>query len=104
MQKRFLAAATLAVLLFACNQKKTNKADVVAVNMDTTISPSADFFMYANGGWIKNNAIPNEESEWGIGNLVVNENLNRLRTINENAAKENAAKGTASQKIGDYRS
>jgi putative endopeptidase len=102
MQKRFLAASTLILLMFACTQKKTTKADVLAINVDTTVSPSADFFLYANGGWIKNNAIPNEESEWGIGNLVVNENLNRLRTINENAAKENAAKGTPSQKIGDY--
>ena len=34
--------------------------DVLAVNMDTTIKQAEDFFMYANGGWIKNNAIPAE--------------------------------------------
>lgn len=94
----------LSAALYSCTQKDfiTTKQDVVGVNMDTTIKPSEDFFLYSNGGWIKKNAIPNEESEWGIGNLVVNENLGRLRVINENAAKESAAKGTASQKIGDF--
>ena len=76
--------------------------DVLAVNMDTTIKPSEDFFIYANGGWIKNNAIPAEESSWGIGNLVIEENYKRLREISEKAAKENAAKATASKKIGDF--
>ena len=70
--------------------------------MDTTIKPTEDFFMYANGGWIKNNAIPAEESSWGIGNLVIEENYRRLREISEKAAKENAAKGSTSQKIGDF--
>lgn len=80
----------------------TQKADVLAVNIDTTLQPGEDIFLYANGGWIKNNPIPAEESQWGIGNLVIEENTKRLRTISESAAKENAAKGTASQKIGDF--
>jgi putative endopeptidase len=102
MRKVFLGILLVAAIQSCTTKDKTTKADVVAMNVDSTVKPSEDFFQYANGGWIKNNAIPNEESEWGIGNLVVNENLNRLRTINENAAKENAAKGTASQKIGDF--
>lgn len=100
--RQLLVGVVLIIATHSCTEKKTTKADVVAVNIDTTVLPSEDFFQYANGGWIKNNAIPNEESEWGIGNLVINENLNRLRTINENAAKENAAKGSPSQKIGDF--
>lgn len=107
MKNIFLFIATL-FCLSSCttnnnsSEKTKSLPDVVAANMDTSVKPSEDFFMYANGGWIKGNAIPNEESEWGIGNLVVEENLKRLREINENAAKENAAKGTASQKIGDF--
>jgi putative endopeptidase len=79
-----------------------NKADVLATNMDTTVRPGDDIFMYANGGWIKRNPIPGDESEWGIGDLVMEENTKRLREISESAAKENAGKGTASQKIGDF--
>lgn len=94
--------ALAAVLTTACNNRSGSKPDVLAANMDTSINPGEDFFEYANGGWIKKNPIPNEESAWGIGNLVLEENLKRLRTINEEAAKKNAAKGSTDQKIGDF--
>lgn len=91
--------------LQSCNNNSSERSktssDVLAINMDTTIKPTEDFFLYANGGWIKHNAIPAEESAWGIGNLVIEENYKRLREISEKAAKENAAKGSTSQKIGD---
>ena len=65
-------------ILFSCKlksnnsvEKEKNSADVLAVNMDTAIKPAEDFFLYANGGWIKSNAIPAEESSWVIGNLVI---------------------------------
>src|SRR5215203_3488550 len=107
----FLSAAFAA--LAGCNDTKVknsvsetdsekNKPDVLAVNMDTTVSPSQDFFMYANGGWIKNNPIPADQGGWSIGNLVVEENLNRLRQISEKAATAGAAEGSTEQKIGDF--
>ncbi|MEO8769345.1 MAG: M13 family metallopeptidase, partial [Ferruginibacter sp.] len=42
------------------------------------------------------------ESGWGIGNMVQDEIYARLRKINDDAVKENAASGTISQKIGDF--
>ncbi len=99
------------VFLLACNEakkedKKTTadvpKKDVLLANLDSTVNPATDFFDYANGGWIKTNPIPAEESNWGVGNLVVEENAMRLRSINEDAAEEKAASGTTSQKIGDF--
>ncbi len=97
----FVAAACL---LGACNNpdKPVSKGDVLALHVDTTVKPGDDIFMFANGGWIKANPIPGEESSWGIGNLVVEENTARLRELSEKAAAEKAAKGTASQKIGDF--
>lgn len=73
-----------------------------AADIDTTVNPAEDFFMYANGKWIKNNPIPAEESSWGVGNLVDNENENRLRSISEETAKQGGVEGSASQKIGDF--
>lgn len=95
------------VLLTACNGsgEKTpagNKPDVLAANIDTTVNPADDFFDYANGGWIKKNPIPGDQSSWGIGGMVIEENRNRLRAIAEKAAKANAAEGTDEQKIGDF--
>lgn len=94
----------MAIFFISCKNTDSTKVtgDVLMMNVDSAIKPGEDFFMYANGGWIKNNPIPGEESNWGLPNLVLNENLNRLRKINEDAVKENAAKGTASQKIADF--
>ncbi|HEY8691086.1 MAG TPA: M13 family metallopeptidase [Chitinophagaceae bacterium] len=107
--KKFLLFISLYFFLQSCKLNSNNAAestkpaaDVLAVNMDTMVKPSEDFFMYANGGWIKNNAIPAEESSWGIGNLVIEENYKRLREISEKATKENAAKGSVSQKIANF--
>jgi putative endopeptidase len=102
--RNLLTAVTVFLLLTACNQpeKKEVKPDFLAANIDTTINPSEDFFLYANGGWIKKTPIPESESGWGIGNLVNEEIYDRKKKINENAVKENAAEGTTSQKIADF--
>ncbi|MEQ1677244.1 MAG: M13 family metallopeptidase [Chitinophagaceae bacterium] len=101
----FLALIVITVAIVSCKSKDksdSNKPDALAVNIDTTTRPADDFFQYANGGWIKNNPIPGEQSSWGIGNLVIEENLKRLREISEKSAIANAAKGSAEQKIGDF--
>jgi putative endopeptidase len=101
--KKYLRLVAL-LGIFACGNetKIENKNDAVASNADTSIRPQDDFFAFANGLWIKNNPIPAEESGWGIGNLVYKENYERLRKINEDAAKEKADKGSVSQKIGSF--
>lgn len=103
---KLLALAILCAGMSACNNSDktstTAKEDVLASHLDTTVSPGADFFDYANGGWIKKNPIPGDLSSWGIGQLVNEETLTRLREINEKAAASNAAKGTTDQKIGDF--
>lgn len=101
-----LAVGVLSVLAISCGNKSSktasNKPDALALNIDTAVSPAQDFFMYANGGWIKKNPIPGEQSSWGIGNLVIEENLKRLREISEKAAASNAKKGSPEQQIGDF--
>ncbi|HJY23443.1 MAG TPA: M13 family metallopeptidase N-terminal domain-containing protein, partial [Hanamia sp.] len=101
--KKIFFYSLIFLTFFSCKTKNADvKKDVFATNIDTLAKPGEDFFMYANGKWIKDNPIPNEESSWGIAYLVINENLQRLRDISEAAAKEGAAKGSASQKIGDF--
>lgn len=79
-----------------------NKPDVLAVNMDSSVNPAQNFFLFANGGWIKKNPIPGDQGSWGIGNLVIEENLERLRAISEKAATAKKAQGSTEQKIGDF--
>src|SRR5829696_4014244 len=86
----------------ANDSANVNKADVLVSHMDSAISPSQDFFMYTNGGWIKGNPIPGNRGSWTIGHLVIEENQKRIRSIAEKAASSNAAVDTPEQKIGDF--
>lgn len=96
-----IAAITL---LASCSQpatKEEQKKDILQANMDTTIRPNDDFFGYANGGWIKNNKIPADETSWGIGELVQQELYVKLLKINEDAVQKSEKNG-AGQRIGDF--
>jgi putative endopeptidase len=91
------------LILSACHSEdKKVSPDFLAADLDTAISPANDFFAYANGGWIKNNPIPPDQSHWSVGSLIQLDIYNRLRTINEKALTEQSAPGSLSQKIGDF--
>ncbi|MBK8520490.1 MAG: M13 family metallopeptidase [Ferruginibacter sp.] len=102
MNKILLVITTVAFIVSCNNKSAAPKPDILAANIDSTMSPGEDFFQYANGGWIKRNPIPDDQSSWGIAYLVIEENQKRLREISEKAAAANAAKGTPDQKIGDF--
>lgn len=111
---KLFAAFGLVALAASCNNEvkntsatetdsvKNNGRDALMANVDSAVNPSQDFFLYANGGWIKANPIPGDQGAWGIGNLVVEENLSRLRSISEKAAAAKASAGSNEQKIGDF--
>ena len=95
----------LPALLFfiSCHPAEKKEApDFLAENIDTTINPASDFFLYANGSWIKRNPIPADQSRWSVGSLINLDIYNRLRAINEKAVTENAVPGSITQKIGDF--
>src|SRR5213080_4949376 len=73
-------------------------------DMDTSVKPQDDFFMHANGGWIKNTEIPPEYSRWGSFNQLIEHNNDALHEIAEKAASSHVDPKTASdvQKVGDY--
>jgi len=104
MFNKVFPIAIICSLLLSCNNnsKTQVKAYAAAANLDTTVKSSNDFFEYANGGWIKKNPIPADQNGWGIGYVVNEENQRRLKTISEEAAKNEGAKGSASQMIGDF--
>ena len=70
--------------------------------MDTTVNPGDNFFLYANGGWLKKVQIPKTETGWGSFYTLYNDNLIHLRQILTDAAKEEHADGTLEQKVGDF--
>ncbi|MEP6936772.1 MAG: M13 family metallopeptidase, partial [Chthoniobacterales bacterium] len=81
-------------------------------NMDTSVKPQDDFYLFANGGWIKRNPIPPEFARWGSFNELTEKNNDALHDIAETAAaaapKESAkskvekAASAELQKVGDF--
>ena len=77
---------------------------ITIANIDPSVKPCEDFFHYASGNWLKNNAIPDAQSSWGAFNELIDRNQLTLRTILANAAASSAkaAKGSNAQKVGDF--
>jgi putative endopeptidase len=73
-------------------------------NMDTSVKPQDDFYLYANGGWLKHNPVPPEYSRWGSFSELEEKNNEALHKIAEKAANTRADPTTAPevQKVGDY--
>src|SRR5438128_7670571 len=82
----------------------TNARPIDPTNMDPSVKPADDFFLYANGGWIKRTEIPPEYSRWGSFNILIEQNNDALHAIAEKTAKTKADPKIApeAQKVGDY--
>lgn len=83
--------------------KKSWGFDLTA--LDRTVRPQDDLYQFANGGWIKKNKIPADESRWGSFTILRYETEHQLKAIVESLLARNYKKGTAEQLVaGMYRS
>src|SRR5713226_2627746 len=85
-------------------QIEKNSTPLDPQNMDTSVKPQDDFFMYADGGWIKRTEIPPEYSRWGGFNELIERNNDALHAIAEKAIDAHIDPKLApeTQKVGDY--
>ncbi len=70
--------------------------------MDTTVHPGDNFFLYANGSWVKNTEIPASQTGWGSFYVLNDENEENLRRILDSVSAKQSQKGTIEQKVGDF--
>src|ERR1700748_2800672 len=80
---------------------ETPKKYIDPANMDMSVKPGDDFFEYANGAWIKNNAIPGDKTSWGSFIMLRDENTKNLLTLLKDVSTGTAAKGSLKQRVGD---
>jgi len=99
----FLFCLFISLLAASCSTKQQESGpDFLASNMDTTIRPGDDFFLYANNGWFKKNPIPASEQSNGLWQLILDTINAQVKQICESSASlANAPKGSPKQKIGD---
>jgi putative endopeptidase len=99
-------AAIALLILSACNGNNNDANKRVsffdANGMDSTVKPGNNFFSYANGKWMKATTIPDDQSGWGSFYSLYEDNQKNLRSLIEDAAKNNGKLGSIEQKVGDY--
>lgn len=98
-------SALLLVTGASCKREQAEKSSRLFFDkngMDSTVKAGDNFYLYANGDWIKNSTIPDDQSGWGSFYTLYEENLQKLKGLLEEASKSNGQKGSVEQKLGDY--
>ncbi len=91
------------LLLTACLENKEGKEKAIdQSNMDLSVNPGDNFFLYANGGWMKQNPIPDEYSRYGSFDLLAEENKKMVKDLIEEAVSGQHEPGSIQQKVGDF--
>jgi putative endopeptidase len=71
--------------------------------MDRSVPPRQDFFLFANGGWIKANPMPADRSYWGVDTLVEQKNQGFIRDLLVSLGKDNTIpSGSVQRKVADF--
>ena len=94
----------LAVALVAVDAQDTAKSathGIAVANIDRAVKPGDNFFLYANGEWIKRTEIPPDRSRVGVFSRLDEISSKRTAELIGEAVKSNAAPGTGARKIAD---
>lgn len=71
--------------------------------MDRAVEPRQNFFLYANGGWIKANPMPADRSYWGVDTLLEQKNQTLIRDLLVSLAKDKTIpSGSPQRKVADF--
>lgn len=119
MIRYIIPSALVATLVASCStakQSKTKEKTVAVAGkkvqggektidvayLDKGVRPQDDFFMFANGTWVKNNPVPPSESRWGSFNELEKQNQVKLTGLLEGAKAGTSAEGSNEAMLGNY--
>ena len=92
----------MAMMTMAACQPATQTTKAIdPEDMDLTVSPGADFYQYANGGWKKRNPLKGEYARYGSFDVLGESTQEQLNELFQSMTKMNPEKGSDSQKIVD---
>ncbi len=97
------ALGALALAFFAHAQQAERPAahGISIANMDPSVKPGDNFYLYANGGWLKRTVMPPDRSGISVFTTLSDLSNERTRTLIEDAGKANAPAGSDTRKIAD---
>ena len=103
MKKIIFSGFMMMLLIASC--KSDNKSDqkfLATENIDSSISPADNFYMFVNGKWYNNTTIAASESSAGAFLDIYNRTKDNLKTIFTDLSKEPQKEGTVEQQVADF--
>ncbi|HKT52667.1 MAG TPA: M13 family peptidase, partial [Candidatus Angelobacter sp.] len=106
MKTLVLASCVLSLLLLTSTYAEKHSSQppshgITIANMDTAVVPGDDFYLYANGAWIKRTPIPPDRSRIGVFSKLADLTEKQTRGIIETVSKSKSAEGSESRQIAD---
>jgi putative endopeptidase len=112
-RRHFLSVGASALALSGLNSAsakttvRNTKPAIGAFGIDLTTKDAAvragdNFYLYANGGWLKNTPIPEDRTRWGTFDILAAEAEKNVRAIIEDMAAKNAPIDTIEGKVGAF--
>ena len=95
----FLAAAALAQSNVPTATSQTH--GIAVANMDPSVRPGDNFYLYSNGGWIARTQIPPDRSGLSVFSALLDRSNKEVAGIIGEAAKSNPPAGSNARKIAD---
>jgi endothelin-converting enzyme/putative endopeptidase len=74
---------------------------IAVSSMESSIRPGDNFYLYANGDWIKRTVLPPDRTSLGVFNVLADRSNERVASIIEGLSKSNPATGSDQKRIGD---
>lgn len=79
MNKNIVAFTLLFCTVSVKAQQTTSKKFIDPANMDVTVKPGDNFYLYANGAWLKKTPIPASKTRWGSFDALAEESSLALK-------------------------
>lgn len=98
--KNIVVAAIASLGLCAAVQAQPKKF-IDPANMDLSVKPGDNFYLYANGTWLRNTPVPASKTRWGSFDKLSEESSQALKGLLEDAAAS-PGKNTLMKRVGDF--
>ena len=95
------AAATVSAQSTAAVTNPPATHGIAVANMDPSVKPGDNFYLYANGAWIARTEIPADRAGIGVFSSLADRSNKNVAAIIEEAAKSNAPAGSNTRKMAD---
>ncbi len=90
-----------AMMLAACQPKENNVPALDPSDMDLSVAPGQNFYLYANGGWMAKNPLKPEFARFGSFDVLREQNVENLNALFAGMTELSPEPGTTEQKIVD---